>query len=86
MQCNIPQFLNGHQQLEPEEVVSTRRIASLRIYVEQAIEWIKDYCITNMMSILILHLAEHIISACAFCTLFDVPLVPVVSKADEVSK
>ena len=43
VKVNIPPFLKGKTQLEPEELVETRRIASLRIYVERAMERIKNY-------------------------------------------
>ena len=36
-------FLKGKTQLEPEELVETRRITSLRIHVECAMERIKNY-------------------------------------------
>ena len=38
---NIPPFLGSREQLEHLELVQTRRIASLRIHVERAIERIK---------------------------------------------
>lgn len=40
---NIPPFLQGKQQLEEGELVVTRRIASLRIHVERALERIIIY-------------------------------------------
>ena len=43
VKINIPPFLKGKMQLEPEELVETRRIASLRIHVERAMERIKNY-------------------------------------------
>ena len=38
VKCNVPPFLGSRQQLEPDEVVRTRRIANFRIHAEQAIE------------------------------------------------
>ena len=35
---NIPPFLRGKAQLSEQELVTTRRIASLHIHVERAIE------------------------------------------------
>ena len=35
---NMPPFLKEREQLEPIEIVETRRIASVRIHVERAIE------------------------------------------------
>ena len=40
---NIPAFMNGKDQLCVEEETETRRIASVRIHVERAIERIKNY-------------------------------------------
>lgn len=36
-------FLKGKTQLDAEELVETRRVASLRIHVERAMERIKNY-------------------------------------------
>ena len=81
VQCNIPPFLNGRPQLEPHEVLSTRRIATLRIHVERIIEKIKNFQITSYFPVSVCPLADHIIKACAFLTLFDDPLVPVGKKS-----
>ena len=43
VRLNIPPFLRGKSQLEENEIVETRRIASLRIHVERAMERIKNY-------------------------------------------
>ena len=40
---NIPAFMNGKDQLSVEEETETRRIASVRIHVERAIERVKNY-------------------------------------------
>ncbi|CAN7984648.1 unnamed protein product [Ixodes hexagonus] len=40
---NMPAFTRGKQQLTEEEVTKTRRIASVRIHVERAINRIKTY-------------------------------------------
>ena len=42
VKVNIPPFLKGNTQLELEELVETRHIASLRIHVERVIERIKN--------------------------------------------
>ena len=39
---NIPPFMRCKDQLSPEEEDETREIASIRIHVERAIEWIKN--------------------------------------------
>ena len=40
---NIPPFLKGKTQLSEKEMVENRRIASVRIHVERAMERIKNY-------------------------------------------
>ena len=44
---DIPPFLKRKTQFEAQELVETRRIASLRIHVERAMERIKNYHIFN---------------------------------------
>ena len=43
VKLNIPPYLRGKSQLSEKELIITRRIASLRIHVEQAIERIKNF-------------------------------------------
>jgi len=43
----IPSFTRGKKQLNPSEVLTTRRIANSRIHVERAIGRIKSYRILN---------------------------------------
>ena len=73
---NIPPFLDGRKQLEHLELIQTRRIASLRIHVERAIERIKNYNITKLITTALAPLADEVIFVCAFLTLFQQPLVP----------
>ncbi len=40
---NIPPFLRGKTQFDAKELIETRRIASLRIHVERAMERIKNF-------------------------------------------
>jgi hypothetical protein len=46
---NIPPFMCGKIQLSPREEEETRRIASVRIHVERAIERIKNFRILNFV-------------------------------------
>ena len=39
----IPPFIKDKAQLKPEELIETRRVASLRIHVERTMEQIKNY-------------------------------------------
>ena len=43
VRLNIPPFLKGKQQLSQSELVQTRRIASLRMHVERAMERLKNF-------------------------------------------
>ena len=76
VELNIPPFLGSRDQLEPEEVTATRRIASVRIHVERAIERLKNYRILHFIPSSLCPIAEHMVNACAFLTQFMEPLVP----------
>ena len=43
VRLNIPSFLKGKSQLEENELIESRRISSLRIHVDRAMERIKNY-------------------------------------------
>ena len=72
---NIPPFLGSRSQLEEEEVGETRRIASVRIHVERAIERIKNFRITHFIPSMVCPLAEEIVFVCAFLSNYMDPLV-----------
>jgi hypothetical protein len=67
---NIPPFLGSREQLEHLELVQTCRIASLRIHVERAIERIKNYNITTLITTALAPLADHILFLFAHFSLF----------------
>ena len=46
---NIPPFLNGKDQLNLEEEVRTRKIASVRVHVERVIARIKKFRILHQV-------------------------------------
>ena len=73
---NIPPFLGSRPQFEADELVATRRIASLRIHVERAMERIKNFRITHFIPANFCPLAQPIVHVCAFLTIFLSPLVP----------
>ena len=66
---NIPPFRIGNHQLSAAETTATRRIASLRIHVEQAIGRIKKFklfaCPIPLQSLVLL--TKHYM--CAVCSL-----------------
>ena len=73
---NIPPFLGGRPQFEADELVATRRIASLRIHVERAMERITNFRNTRFIPANFCPLAQAIIHVCAFLTIFLSPVVP----------
>ena len=75
VRVNIPPFLKGKTQLEAEELVETRRIASLRIHVERAMERIKNYHIFDRtLSSSLTDLAKETFFVCAVMCNFLPPL------------
>ena len=53
------------------ELIQTRRIASLRIHVEQAIERIKNYNNTKLIAISLAPIADEIVFVCVFLHFFN---------------
>ena len=75
VKVNIPPFLKGKKQLEPSELVQTRRIASLRIHVERAMERIKNYHIFDrILPSSLSDITEEIFFVCAVMSNFFPPL------------
>ena len=75
VRVNIPPFLKGKTQLEAEELVETRRIASLRIHIERAMERLKNYHIFDRtLPSSLTDLAEETFFVCAVMCNFLPPL------------
>ena len=75
VQVNIPPFLKGKEQLDGEELIETRRIASLRIHVERAMERIKNYHIFDRtIPSSLTEVTEQMFFVCAVLTNFLPPL------------
>ena len=55
VELNIPAFLDGHDQLEEEEVIESQTIASVRIHVERYISRLKKFRLLNLTIPLTLH-------------------------------
>ena len=73
---NIPPFCYGRGQLSATEVVQTRRIASLRIHVEWAINQIKRYRILDTaVPISMTNTIDQIFYVCCMLTKFRPPLI-----------
>ena len=75
VKVNIPPFLKGKTQLEPEELVETHRITSLRIHVEHVMEKIKNYHIFDrIIPASLTDTANDIFFVCAVMCNFFSPL------------
>ncbi len=75
-ELNIPLFLRGREQLDEQDVVETRRIASLRIHVERAIERIKNYHFFDKpIPASLACVADQAFFVCSVLTNFYPPLV-----------
>ena len=74
---NIPLFLEGKQQLSPQEIERGRKIVSLRIHVERAIGRIKLFSILKgTIPLSMARITNQTIFVCAFLTNFQPALVP----------
>lgn len=74
VRLNIPPFLRG-KQLSDCELVETRRIASLRIHVERAMEQLKNFHIFDRaLSSSFRDTANQVFYVCAVLTNFYPPL------------
>ena len=77
VRVNIPPFLNRKPQLNEDELMQTRRIATVRIHVERAIERIKNYHILDFTPVSMCQnkLIDQIFFVCAMLTNFQPPLM-----------
>ena len=72
---NIPPFLRGKNQFSEEELVVTRRIASLRIHVERAMERIKNYHIFDKsLPVQLTDITDRLFFVCCVLSNFLEPL------------
>ena len=73
---NIPPFLDGAPQLSLQDEVKTRKIASLRVHVERAIQRIKSYKIlSNVLPLKMSSDLNKIWVICSYLTLFYPSLI-----------
>jgi hypothetical protein len=80
---NIPPFLNGQGQLPASEVLEGRKIASVHIHVERAINRIKNFSILkHSFPITLSRIANQIVCVCCWLVNFQPILVapPVMSE------
>ena len=75
VQLNIPPFMRTKAQLAGKELVVTRRITSLRIYVERKMERIKNFDVfARPLPAQLIELADRIFFVCYILTNFHPPL------------
>ncbi|XP_011403458.1 PREDICTED: uncharacterized protein LOC100636450 [Amphimedon queenslandica] len=75
VQLNIPPFLRDKKQFSENELVITRRIASLRIHVERAMEKIKNFHIFDRsLPVQMTDIANRLFFVCCVLTNFQEPL------------
>ena len=76
IELNISSFLEGQSQLSPQAVEAGRKIASLRIYVEQ--DWKNEdiYNLKGSIPLSMARLTNQIIFVCGFLTNFLPALLP----------
>ena len=73
---NIPPFMGGKEQLTLQEEADTRRIASVRIHVERAIERIKNYRVLQGVIPISIHAQlDQIWFICCICLLISFVLL-----------
>lgn len=77
VRVNVPPFMNQSGQFTEQEMLVTRRIATLRIHVKRAIERIKNYHILDFIPATLCKsgLIDMIFFVCAMFTNFLPPLV-----------
>ena len=77
VRVNIPPFMNPTGQFEERELLETRRIATLRIHVEHAMERIKNFHILDFIPITLCRggIIDMIFCVCAMLSNFQPPLV-----------
>ena len=76
IKLNIPPFLKDKDQFTELEMVQTRRIASLRIHVERAMERLKNFHIFDrVLPPSFVDVAEQMVFVCAVLSNFHPPSV-----------
>jgi len=76
VRLNVPPLLQSNSQMPPEDIVVTKKIAQLRVHVEQAIGQVKEYHILqSVLPISMWDSINEIIFVCCMLTNFSPPLV-----------
>jgi hypothetical protein len=75
VKLNMPPFLKGKYHLDTSEMIETRRIASVHIHVERAMERIKNFHIfSRVLSTSLTDLSNQMFFICAILSNFWPPL------------
>lgn len=72
---NIPPFLGKDTQLSQVDMIQTRRIASLRVHVERAMERLKNFHILDFISSPYFGVADELVFVCAMLGNFQPNLI-----------
>ena len=73
---NIPAFMDKKEQLDKEDEIMTRKIASVRVHVERAISRIKNFRILHQtFSLKSAQQLDEIWTICSYVSLFMPPLI-----------
>ena len=72
VRLNIPPFLRGKTQFDHSELIQTRRVASLRIHVERAMECIKNS--DRTLPVTLTRIADRMFFVCCFLSNSHPPL------------
>ena len=76
VRLNIPPFRIGEQQMLPQELATTKKIAAVRIHVERKMQGIKCFLIlSNEIDNTMFDLLEQMIYVCAILTNFQGTLI-----------
>ena len=72
---NLPAFFCGKTQFTQEEAVFSRKISSCRIYVERAIERLRNYKILDFLNAPLRPFADKIVQVCAVFVNLQTPII-----------
>ena len=76
LRLNIPPFKQGDMQMVPEDLMSTKKIAGVRIHVERKMQRIKSYKIlAGEIDNTLFDMLEQLVFVCAMLTNFEGALV-----------
>ena len=73
---NVPPLLESKKQMAVDDVVVTKKIAQLRVHVERAIVWVKEFRILQgVLPSTMWDSLNEVIYVCCMLTNFNLPLL-----------